>query len=121
MGISTSKLSESTLLVNKSSSEGPNKRYTLYNKFGITQYIEKWFITNNIIYASKHSIVYHCRKKTPQNNCCQKIKFKYVVKVAPLSQNEIDCLKSLDHPNLVKAVEIYQTPYGMLLFFTYYP
>ena len=92
----------------------------IYNRFGITEYKQKWIVSTNIIYASKKSLVYPCAKI--KKGCCySKPRYDCVLKVADYSQNEITCLHKLNHPNIVKALDIYHNSHGMLIVFPYYP
>ena len=48
-------------------------------------------------------------------------RYDCVLKVVDYSQNEITCLHKLNHPNIVKALDIYHNSHGMLIVFPYYP
>lgn len=86
------------------------------NKFLITSYQDKWFISNKIFYISNNrsKIIYFCYNKNNKN--------MYLAKVSKYKQNEIYILNKLRNNNLcVEVKDIFNNQYGSIIIMRYYP
>tara|TARA_B100000674_G_scaffold499276_1_gene543527 strand:- start:210 stop:1106 length:897 start_codon:yes stop_codon:yes gene_type:complete len=85
----------------------------IYNHFGITDYKNKWIISENIIYSNRYVIIY----KSNRNRCFNF--YKYVAKISKLRVNEIDIHNKLKHKNIVRLHDYFCNTSGMVLFMDY--
>ena len=95
-------------------SPASDPRYTLYNKFQITDYQSKWNITHDILYACKNSVLYKTFLKKKGSTEI------YVAKIACYRPNEVECLRVARHPNIITLIDCYHNRYGMVLIFPYH-
>ena len=88
----------------------------LNNKFLITSYKKKWYISNKIMYINhdRSKIIYFCCNK---NN-----KSIYLAKLSEYRQNEFNIINKIRNNNFcIKIKDVFRNQYGSIVIMKYYP